>query len=1265
MENLFEISGDDIAKLSDSNLRDLIGLLCEADCKAHELSPRGVTWGGHQDAKDGGLDVVVELENIISGGFIPRLKNGFQVKKPDMSASAIVEEMKPNGILRDSIKSLIQAGGSYIIVCSTGSTSYKALQDRRHAMQKAVIGAINHEKIHLDFYDRGRVATWVRTHPSMVLWVRNKVGRNLKGWQPYENWTQPGEVIGEYLFDEGIRLFDDTKKIKEKEVDIEAGLNKIRAILATQGSCVRLAGLSGVGKTRFVQALFDERIGEAPLNSSQVFYTDMSNGPDPDPRTFVEQLITQRTKAIVVCDNCPPELHRKLTEVCSGSGSTLSLITVEYDVRDDSAEETHIFRLKPSSDELIYKLIRKRFGHISEVAAKSIASFSGGNARIAIALANTVRQGETLSGFKNEELFDRLFRQRNETNADLKKAAEVMSLVYSFEGTETHAISELSILASLINKPVHALYGDVAELRNRDLIQSRSVWRALLPQAIANRLAKNALKTIPLNSIVSTFLENGSERLIKSFTRRLNYLHDSDEAVQIVNGWLEEDGWLDNLENLNDFGINVLENIAPVSPKNTLEAIERAVKNVESNNGSIAHHSRIVQLLRKVAYDSELFIKSVRVLYLLTLSGRDDERKNAKAALKSLFFLYLSGTHAPIEIRYSFINELITSTDSNKQELGLLLLETSLEAWHFNSMYSFDFGARPRDYGYTPQTVQELSNWHGYLIKKCVDIILLDSNLSDKLKKILANKFRGLWTRSNVQQELQDAAVKIKNTGSWIEGWLEVRTAIYFDKEDNDDDGLRKLRNLSRLLEPVNLVEQIRAYALSSRGMYIDEDERKDIPSANWEKVDEISFNLAQLLAQDEISLDILIPELMYKESNRLWIIGRGLAKGSNDRNALWKKLRDQLEKTDESKRNATLLQGYLVGTYQNDIELSNIILDEILTDPILGCWFPDFQTNVIIDANGIERLHKALDFNIAPLIAYRNLWLRQIDQTLIDQASASLIMKILSKEGGDDIALDLFSSFLRSSDDKECPETLLEVGRAILVGYQYSEHVDRRLMDYNLSTVAKNCLLGESASESAVTICRNIVDAFASRDFYADECDDFLEVIAELQPKAFLDVIIGTDLLEDYQLRRLISDSFSRKRNPLTKLTDSLIISWCDIDPSKRYEKIATLIDVFFHSQDTSRLEWYPLIGTILKKAPSTESVIAALNDAIWPRSWSNSLADILQYRLILLEDFFLHKNIQISAWARETHSKMEAAIIEDREQAREKNRREDERFE
>ena len=436
MTDLLDITGDDIALLNDTDLRALIGLLCEADYRLAGLPTIGIKWGGHQDAPDEGLDVVVRGEvPPPQNSFIPRKITGFQVKKPDMPGSKILKEMKPRGILREDLQALIQDNGAYIIVSSGGSTAPPALKRRLDAMSEAVANESNHQNLHLDFFDRGTIATWVRNHPSLILWVRDRIGRQLSGWRPYGNWANPlGGIDEEYLLDDGLRLHDGTKRGYER-MSVKNGLQSLRSVLSTPGTSIRLIGLSGVGKTRMVQAMFDERVGKHALNRSQAFYTNMSDSPAPDPKSFAEQLIALRTRAFLIVDNCASELHRRLTEACCGQQSTVSLLTVEYDVREDLPEETSVYKLEPTSDEIIEKLIRKRFSNISQVNARTIADFSRGNARLAIALANTVGQRETLSGLKDEQLFERLFWQAHAQDKSLLISGEACSLVYSFEGT--------------------------------------------------------------------------------------------------------------------------------------------------------------------------------------------------------------------------------------------------------------------------------------------------------------------------------------------------------------------------------------------------------------------------------------------------------------------------------------------------------------------------------------------------------------------------------------------------------------------------------------------------------------------------------------------------------------------------------------------------------------------------------------------------------------------------------------------------------------
>src|SRR5579863_10707605 len=126
---MLEITPDDIALLNDTELRTLISLLCEAELRKRGLSAAAATWGGHQNSADGGLDVRVALgDGVTITGFVPRPQTGFQVKKSPMPRTEILDEMRPEDVLRPIIRDLANRSGAYIIVSaeSTSETDRKS-----------------------------------------------------------------------------------------------------------------------------------------------------------------------------------------------------------------------------------------------------------------------------------------------------------------------------------------------------------------------------------------------------------------------------------------------------------------------------------------------------------------------------------------------------------------------------------------------------------------------------------------------------------------------------------------------------------------------------------------------------------------------------------------------------------------------------------------------------------------------------------------------------------------------------------------------------------------------------------------------------------------------------------------------------------------------------------------------------------------------------------------------------------------------------------
>ncbi|MBF4432869.1 hypothetical protein EA848_25490, partial [Vibrio anguillarum] len=120
--------------------------------------------------------------------------------------------------------------------------------------------------------------------------------------------------------------------------------------------------------------------------------------------------------------------------------------------------------------------------YLSKQTTGKIADFSGGNARVANALASTVGKDENISRLKDEELFKRLFHQRHDSDIGLEKAAEGLSLAYSFQlESEDDFSEELKLLGEIVMLPPHEMYKFAKELKRRNLAQERSIWMAILP----------------------------------------------------------------------------------------------------------------------------------------------------------------------------------------------------------------------------------------------------------------------------------------------------------------------------------------------------------------------------------------------------------------------------------------------------------------------------------------------------------------------------------------------------------------------------------------------------------------------------------------------------------------------------------------------------------------------------------------------------------------------------------------------------------------
>ena len=236
MNPIFSITVENIQSLDDVQSRELVARLCRAELRKKGISSAAVTWGGDQRAKDGGVDVFIDVDPPKGfKGYIKHDQCVFQVKAEKFSKGKIPGEMAPKGILRPAIAGLAHNTGAYIIVSTRDNLSGSPrsdsfLADRIDAMKACLLDHGLDDKVIVDFYDCRKIADWVEERPVIANWIRHVLGKPIVGWKPYAPWAyKESDTESQYLIDKRVKVFVPNA---EEGIDVQSVINRLRIDLS-------------------------------------------------------------------------------------------------------------------------------------------------------------------------------------------------------------------------------------------------------------------------------------------------------------------------------------------------------------------------------------------------------------------------------------------------------------------------------------------------------------------------------------------------------------------------------------------------------------------------------------------------------------------------------------------------------------------------------------------------------------------------------------------------------------------------------------------------------------------------------------------------------------------------------------------------------------------------------------------------------------------------------------------------------------------------
>lgn len=145
--------------------------------------------------------------------------------------------------LKPRVADIVERGGGYIL-CYSRYCEGQHVTERIHKFREAfaeIAGQIKADAVTIDVYGAEKLASWANEHASAIAFVQNCLGRSIPAdLQTWSSWEGMHQSLLAYH----------TNPARN------AIMADLRGVLGNQRGVARVAGLSGLGKSRMALELF-------------------------------------------------------------------------------------------------------------------------------------------------------------------------------------------------------------------------------------------------------------------------------------------------------------------------------------------------------------------------------------------------------------------------------------------------------------------------------------------------------------------------------------------------------------------------------------------------------------------------------------------------------------------------------------------------------------------------------------------------------------------------------------------------------------------------------------------------------------------------------------------------------------------------------------------------------------------------------------------------------------------------------------------------
>ena len=1254
----FEVSGEDIAALTERTFPVLLRRLLNAEAQAHGLPAAGIHVASSITTADGGEDGRIEWQ----GGpdrtpFLPSRLCQFQLKAGEIwPAGAGREVLSRADTVKDMVRSALEAGGHYVLLCAH-SYVQKQIEERENRIRKALRSAgltIDDEQV--DFRDADQIATWVNHHPPVATWVKEQTQPGTIG--PFRSWSHWA----------GRAEHDGSSWVEDERLPVLRA--RLREPVTEPRNIVRVIGASGVGKSRLTLEALGPTAKNEPAGcflSDLVVYAVESEAGSHAINAVVQTLAESGQRAIAVVDRCAPETHQILTGMVLRSGSRLSLITIDDEVPTGTLDQT-TFKVDEAPSSVTEAIISRVSPGLPSEDQRRLERFSTGFPKIAILVGQAWAESRPVAHATDDHFVDAFVLGRSPRERDLLlKSAELLA-TFGLVTVEEHPDGDQlgQIAARGRGLTAADFRSAIKKLIDRGAVQRRGRAVILQPRPIAMKLAERQWREWSQAEWDEVLTGDASADLKVLAARQLTWLNTTDVAQEVVKHVCRFGGSFDGFEGISRPGHGeVLSALAEIDSGHVANQIERSLNDVEDLSeveGELRRH--LVWALEKIAFHADSFEDGARLLLRLAAAENETYDNNATGQFKALFPVLLGNTAADGNARLSILDEAVDTSDSRRRAMVVVALIAASGTGHFSRFVGPEtHGSRPTLESWRPATNTEAADYIGGCAKHLARFATREDESGGTARAGLGHNLRGL-VGSGFIDTVESVVRQVgASAGYWPEALKSLSRFLTFDAGKVDPETADRVRTLVAELEPKSSESRVRFLVSEMPWGYLY-DEETDIEARRRRHIEAVRKLAAELVEQPSV-LEGILPQLSRGKHREAFDFGKAVADLADSPRDWLEPIIGAVVETPVDERNYDLLAGYVTGIAEKYPDVAETLKRRAARSPELAPALPSICWRLGVTLSDIELVISALQADLLPPGRLTHWTMgKALDQVPVP-AIASLLDTMFD-HGAEAFAVAVALMGMYAHDAPSKLENLrLQVRNSAENCAQWERSRWRQMGDYDFEQLMKWMLdkgrEDRDARATALALAKALVDV-EDRDN-----EDFMKPVLPMLLSSFPEIVwplIGQAILSGQQRARRL-EHVLRDRNRLEQENDPALLSlpedtlfaWCHAHPDRAPAFAAGVVPVLtIHRPDATRRSLHPVMVRLLDEFGDRKDVRQAVTRNIHTFSGSEPLTSyyaLYQEPLSTLRD---HPEPEVRRWAKTMLRQLEAAIKEVRNQDEER---------